>query len=254
MKACIYALILCFFFIHKLPTTPHDRIFPCSNKEKIEESIFEKTNQIRNLEINQGVTEEVLWLYNELGIDLFFLKDYLSALKTFDYILSEKMEDNHSLLIGASLWGKAICHACLDMSEEMIHDFEMLEIYFDHLFQCDCLSMSSHEPLAFSKRTFHSSDLQEKTKVVLANPSENISASECRERVRGSAKALKLFIGPLIKDPAKRAIFYAFIENLEAQGVRCCRHGTIWATCVMPLLQKLQDWKAFGIPSDPAWD
>jgi hypothetical protein len=72
--------------------------------------------------------------------------------------------------------------------------------------------------------------------------------------VHGSAEALKLFITPLIKDASKRFLFYSFIKSLEDAGYYCCKDGSIWTSCVAPLLDKLQKWKMVGIPADPAWD
>ncbi len=226
----------------------------CRRIAQIEEMFFREIQQIQDLESACGTTDEVLWLYNDLGISCFFGENYKLALDCFDHILQQKSHDEKNLLIGAALWGKAICHACLDMSEEMIQDFQALELYFQQVFHYNC--PSSRERLIFSSsnENFHYWDMFHSAKVEFANPNENVSAYECRERVRGSANALKLFIGPLVKNVAKRAIFMRFIDALEYQGMYCCHDGTIWATCVTPILQKLQDWKALGIPADPAWD
>ncbi len=39
----------------------------------------------------------------------------------------------------------------------------------------------------------------------------------------GSAKALRDFIAPLIRDAGKQIIFIQFINFLEDQGIYCCR-------------------------------
>ena len=88
----------------------------------------------------------------------------------------------------------------------------------------------------------------------LDNPNENISAAQCRDRVSGSAKALRDFIAPLIKDVGKQSVFILFINRMEGHGLDCCRDGSIWVTCVTPILQKLENWRVLGIPADPAWD
>lgn len=100
----------------------------------------------------------------------------------------------------------------------------------------------------------HLEALAIKTELKFAYPDEQVSVYECRDRVARCAQKVKLFVGPLIKDIARRAIFFTFIDALEDQGLYCCRDGSIWTSCVTPLLEKLQKWRMVGIPDDPAWD
>ncbi len=258
-KIFLYLLILSGFFINEISSSNQsDELLRSSSFEKIakiDEAILSETQQIQDLQSVYGVTDEVLWLYNQLGISYFFKGEYLSALDNFDYIFQQKYHDEQSLLIGAALWGKAICHACLDMSDEMMQDIHILESYFNSLFHYNCPSARNRKRLAFSDEQSHYSNWIMKTKQVqFANPNENISAAQCRDRVTGSAKALRDFIAPLIRDVGKQIIFIQFINVLEDRGIYCCRDGSIWVSCVTPIMQKLENWKVFGIPADPAWD
>lgn len=231
-----------------------EKVIVSEKTEEIDATIRYETEEIQKLQNIYGISDEVLWLYNELGISLFFKGDYQVALNNFDYILKKKIHEKENLLIGAALWGKALCHACLDMTEEMLQDFQMLELYFKHLFQFDCPSKRHRRIFASSNSVPSFSNLISSTKIEFAYPNEKISVAECRDRVRGSAEKLRLFIGPLIRDTAKRILFIKFIDALEEEGVFCCRDGSIWTTCVSPILEKLQKWKIIGVPADPAWD
>jgi hypothetical protein len=114
----------------------------------------------------------------------------LLALDRFDYILQQKWHDKENLLIGAAVWGKAMCHACLDMSDELVEDFRILEAYFSNLFRHNCRSVRDRKRFAFSDEKTHYSNWIMKTKQIeFTNPNENISAAQCRERVMGSARA-----------------------------------------------------------------
>lgn len=247
--------ILSGFFINEIFSASYrDNFLRLSSIIEIEETILDERQQIHDLQSVYGLTDEVLWLYNDLGISYFFKDEFLTALDKFDYILQQKQEDNESLLIGAALWGKAICHARLDMFDEMLQNLRLLESYFNHLFEYNCRS-EQRKQFMLSNEDFHLSHLIFKAKQVqFENPNENISAAQCRDRVVGSANAIKNFIAPLIKDPGKQIIFIQFINGLESQGLYCCRDGSIWVSCVTPMLQKLENWKIFGIPADPAWD
>lgn len=258
----LYLLMLGGCFINTIAgLNPNDELLTSvahSEKiAKIDEAIRCESQQIHDLQNAHGLTDKVLWLYNDLGISYFFKEEYSVALDQFDYILQQKYQDEESLLIGAALWGKALCHACLDMSDDMLQDLQILESYFSHLFRSSCRSAGDRKRFVFSGEPVHYSNLIMQTKnkpIRLDNPNENISAAQCRDRVGGTARTLKEFIAPFIKDVGKQIIFIQFINGLEIAGMDCCRDGSIWASCVMPLLQKLENWKVFGIPADPAWD
>ena len=237
-------------------------VFACDAKfsieilNEIDQAIQKETQQINKIDPYCNSTNDVtLELYNERGISYFAKREYKLALADFDHILETKSSINQmrDLVVGTALWGRALCHACLDMDENTYEDFDMLESYFRDIFQTDCACDSEKkDPVsrAVSRKGFHARTME----VKFANPNEKISIEECNDRIRGCAKKLRLFIGPLIKDVAKRTIFFAFINALEDQGLYCCRHGTFWTSCVTPILEKLQNWNAFGIPADPYWD
>ncbi|MCI0381751.1 MAG: hypothetical protein L0207_01675 [Chlamydiae bacterium] len=44
------------------------------------------------------------------------------------------------------------------------------------------------------------------------------------------------------------------IFDLENKCIRCCETGNFWTNCLSPIVSKLEKWRIFGIPSDPAWD
>ena len=221
----------------------------------IDETIRKEMDQICYLESFEGISDTVLWLYNDLGISHFFRGNFELALGNFAYILEATFSrnDKENVLIGAALWGRALCHACLDMENEMDQDLDMLKIYFENVFQ-DNQTCKSYKSFRIATKVPSYSDFIIQTKVEFAYPDEYISAAECRRRVIGSADKLKLFVAPLIKSTSKRVIFMQFIEALQEQGIYCCRDGTFWTTCVTPILEKLDKWKVVGIPADPAWD
>ncbi len=181
-KIFLFVLVLSGFFINEISSlNQSDEFLRPSSFEKIAEidqAILCETQQIQDLQSIYGVADEVLWLYNQLGISYFFRGEYLSALDKFDYILQQKSHDEESLLIGAALWGKAICHACLDMSDEMVQDIHVLESYFHGLFHYNCRSPREKKRLVFSDEQNHYSNWIMVTKQVqFANPNENISAA-----------------------------------------------------------------------------
>src|SRR5437899_7647832 len=83
--------------------------------EGIELLIEKETNQLRYLETFANPTsDQVLEFYNERGISYFVAKRYSLALADFNHILEVKCSQNRArdLLVGAALWGRALCHAC----------------------------------------------------------------------------------------------------------------------------------------------
>jgi hypothetical protein len=226
---------------------------------EIEGTIGQESETIRDLEVRYYSSSDrnaLLELYNERGISNFAVGSYKAALRDFNRILEEAFSFGYKRegIVGAALWGRALCHACLESDAEMIEDIEMLDRYLDELCNGDCQScfgVIEREP-EYSPLSPYQASVTLVAKYV--NPNEKLSIAECRERVTGTANALRLFIGPLIKDASKRGLFLSFIQGLEDKGLYCCREGSIWTTCINPLIEKLQRWKMVGIPANPAWD
>ncbi len=235
-----------FFFFLAFPLLIYAQV-----SDKIKESILYETRELEKLEsILHSSDDQVLELYNERAISYFAQQKYTLALADFNHILEEKIQtkDLQTIIIGEALWGRSLCHACLDMNNELAEDLTLLS-QFLRFFEEDCLCNDKKTILSSAGKNFIILPV-----VRFADPDENISAYECRERVRGSAEKVRLFLGPLLKDTVKRTLFLTFITGLENQGIACCRDGSIWATCVSPILNKLEKWHILGIPADPAWD
>jgi len=256
-----------FFFIALISSINMTEVYS-AEKNRSEQSAFYledleallalETEKIQELE--KGCDEIQLYeAYNERGMTFFLKKEYKWALRDFDFILegiplSSKIDYS---IFGAALWGRALSRACLGMGEAATDDLLMLCSLIDH-FQIGCCEKSESRreisTNSFSQASVLLCASDDDQWVKYANPHESISSRECRNRVFGTANALKNFLTPLIKDPGAQVTFMYFIDLLTQQGYNCCHDGSIWATCVKPLLAKLNKWRAFGIPADPYWD
>jgi hypothetical protein len=189
------------------------------------ESNFSTINELSDIGIFNS--------YNERGLDYFFEEKYSHALEDFNKVLERGLthSDLDDVLLGSALWGRTLCHAYLGLENATIEDIQLLRDFFIETRQC----------------------ISNRTEVKCANPNENISKNSCEERVVGTANAMRI-LAVAIKKSELGFLVNQFIDELEKVGIRCCRDGSFWTSCVTPLLEKLEKWKAFGIPSDPYWD
>lgn len=79
----------------------------------------------------------------------------------------------------------------------------------------------------------------------------------CQDSVEKTSAALQDLIC-FVPKMEVQLVLRRLIDNLEAEGLRCCARGSGWKTCVGPLAKKLsiweQKWKLLNVPPDPTWD
>lgn len=199
---------------------------------------------IENIEKDKNGIEE-LNTRNLNGVNHLFAGDLLEALNDFDFVIERKSSISDELY-GLALWGRVFCHAYLGELHQVEEDIRLLNRFF---IERKCACERSHD---FYWQTRQ--DLVHQTSVVIyANPDEKISQHECIARVVGTANSLKAMCAAITRSDIQYLLIKV-IEAMEELGIRCCENGTFWTTCVTPLIEKLQKWKVFGIPADPAWD
>jgi hypothetical protein len=175
MNCITMSLLLAIIAAFCKPISAYTNYQPVTQEDiivtEIDEIIQKEAQQINEMEqLYSANDDRVLELYNEQGISYFVKGDYYSALMNFNHILeikSSSQEMGH-LIVGSALWGRALCHACLDLTEETIHDLKLLEEFFLNPFRC------------YEREKELTSDYKEKivakTKAKFANPNEKISA------------------------------------------------------------------------------
>ncbi len=142
----------------------------------------------------------------------------LNYFENKDYISAliefERCEETDSVLLG-----KALCHACLNEQEETEETLGRLHILLVDIHPC----------------------------------SDETPSEECRRKVRESSGELKRYVACYVSNAAIAWIFNSFIDGLEKAGLYCCKKGSMWTTCAAPIVDKLKNWKEWGIPTLP-WE
>ncbi len=203
------------------------------------------------------------------GIDLYFLEDFEEAVKIFDFVAQEYPSQCVSeVAYGSALWGLLFCHAALSHEDLVYSYMNLIHDFFIKTRSC-CGRHISMQQLYGNQRVqiLRSRNYQDgewfdrnpgerapDPEAKFADPNEkNVSVQDCIDRVNGTAKAIKYGICH-IKNRQAIFILNEFIDNIARSCINCCVRGGIWTACVGPIVAKLQKWRIFGIPDDPAWD
>jgi hypothetical protein len=131
----------------------------------------------------------------------------------------------------AALFGEAICALALGKHE----------IADQHLQEVACASCREKEQ-----------NLPPTTKT----EQEQLSAYDCRQRVRKVAKDLRYLVEKMIADTVpgffkKIRTFRQlnpYIDNLERNGLTCCQNKQTEEGCAEPLVEQLKLWNSEGLP------
>jgi hypothetical protein len=159
----------------------------------------------------------------EDGIDSINQHDYSQAFEHFH--LAAKSGNS------AALFGKAICALALGKHE----------IAAEHLKELACAACHQEE-----QNLPHVSETEK----------EQISAYDCRQRVRKVAKDLRYLVEKVVADTVpgffqKIRTFRQlnpYIDQLERNGLTCCKNHQTEEGCTEPLVEQLKLWNSEGLP------
>lgn len=220
----------------------------CPDREEIQQYI-QNCHQ-GSIEVSQKVS---------YALDLFENQEFEKAATHFNHVLINDYHLASKIDLGTAIWGSLLCAAILDDSQVFEERFSQAYAFFidpqDERMVANALSSQELIILA-SNNTWKSRPGNEKKpdpEVKFANPNEKITISDCIDRVKGVATALKFGIA-FVKKGHYAFILNTFVETLQEKCIDCCKSGEFWTSCVSPILLKLNKWKLLGIPDDPAWD
>ncbi|MBS0648891.1 MAG: hypothetical protein JSS10_06695 [Verrucomicrobia bacterium] len=161
----------------------------------------------------------------EEGIRSLKNKEYKKASQHF-----EKAAPMHHKLPSPH-FGKALCEVALGhydkVAQEMEKAHQMLGV------------LSNAENLDLTPQT----------------PEEQISAYQCRQKVRKASQKLRLFVERMVADSVpgffqKIQMFRQlnpYIDSLERSGLLCCQSGNTAECCREPLVRQLELWNSEGL-------
>ena len=171
-----------------------------------------------------------LFLLSSLQGDAF--KDGIESIKQKDY----SQASGHFHLAArsgnsAALFGEAICLIALGEHE----------VAAEHLQKLACASCDQEE---------------QNLPPAISTEEEQISAYNCRQRVRKVAKELRYLVEKMIADTVpgffqKIRTFRQlnpYIDNLERNGLACCQNQQNGNGCTEPLVEQLKLWNSEGLP------
>ncbi len=83
---------------------------------------------------------------------------------------------------------------------------------------------------------------------------EQISAYQCRQRVREMASRMRTQAEKMVRDKVPNIFqkikilrqLYPYIDTLERNGIKCCQSGQSCKCCVEPLVQEMKLWNSKG--------
>jgi hypothetical protein len=159
----------------------------------------------------------------EEGIKLINQKDYVQASRHFH--LAAKSGNS------AALFGEAICLIALGKHE----------IAAEHLQKLACGSCREEE---------------QNLPPAITTEEEQLSAYNCRQRVRKVAKELRYLVEQMVADTVpgffqKIRTFRQlnpYIDSLERNGLACCQNRLNGNGCTEPLVEQLKLWNSEGLP------
>ncbi|MES2345345.1 MAG: tetratricopeptide repeat protein [Chlamydiota bacterium] len=170
---------------------------------------------------------------HDRGMEHYCTGNYDLALEDFNQVLERFYDiEIEKHLIPSSLWGQALCYACLEEDREAIFALEKLDLFLNSYVCDECQGISIMPCVQYAQRN------------------KPIPIPDCIDRVQGTAHQMRGLCSS-IKNKDTLRIFHKFIDGLEASGIRCCTHGDFWTECVDPLIQRWFKWKGYGLPANP---
>ncbi|MFI5422243.1 MAG: hypothetical protein ACHQ1H_14865 [Nitrososphaerales archaeon] len=159
----------------------------------------------------------------EDGIESIHQKDYVQATKHF----------HHAAISGnrAALFGEVICEVALGKHE----------LANEHLKELSCASCREEE-----QKPSTPSEIEK----------EQISAYDCRQRVRKVTKDLRDLVEKIVADTVSGLFqkiqtfrrLNPYIDQLERNGLDCCKNKQSEKPCTEPLVEQLKLWNSEGLP------
>ena len=159
----------------------------------------------------------------EDGIDSINQKEYLQASKHFHLAASSGNS--------AALFGEAICAVALGNRKAAA----------EHLQELACVSCNKEKQnLSPPKKT----------------EKEQVSAYDCRQRVRKVTKDLRNLSEKIVADTVPGFLqkiqtfrrLNPYIDQLERNGLACCQNNQTENPCTEPLVEQLKLWNSEGLP------
>ena len=238
MRTALLLLIWCFVFSTNRLTsrelnpfaTREDPItknrFFCRQEALIHEQM-QKDDRVSYLEsIDQRARDRLLT--GELNL----------AIEDFSHLLSfldPEIDDDRNL-VASALWGRMMCYAYSDSPERAHDDIQLIRAIFIDPYQCDC-----NKSLESSGKTNLTTSFTPRQSILAnyADPSERLTPAECRERVKGTATAARMF-AMKIKVPGVQLLVIEIIDDLASLGYNCCYDAPEWTKCLDPIVNAWQ--------------
>ncbi|MGH2638850.1 MAG: hypothetical protein ACRDF4_06155, partial [Rhabdochlamydiaceae bacterium] len=79
----------------------------------------------------------------------------------------------------------------------------------------------------------------------------------CRRQIREVANQMRRTTEKLVQNTVSGVfekikmlrLLYPFIDTLEQIAMDCCQSHLPWSCCTYPLLEQIETWNSFGLPS-----
>lgn len=168
-------------------------------------------------------------LRNQRGLFLFLSNEYDAAIEDFEFVI-ERFENKtmkNCSLYASALWGKFLTHAFSDDIDKSIADlFLIRKLFLDG--DCNCKKKITSSTATFDGRVSI-------IKVAdFANPKEHLTPEECKQRVKGTAIAMRALCLK-IPNASVRFATEVSINELEQKAYSCCEREH-WTECLSPII------------------
>ncbi|GEM_PF-5354746 len=217
------------------------------------------SNYITHIHCQQAKETELSELYNARGIRYFCAGLLQEAIDDFNQVLNiighKEVPEMSSM--GLAIWGRMLCHAYQNCEEEAIQDLNLFRSYF--LSECSpCLNSQENEPnwplysdcnyqgnrmlykrlskFLYSHATIDNLRFSDNLQLIaqFADPNERLSSSECKFRVRETAKIMRL-LSAKIKNTYLVGLVNLAISDIEDFMCNCCDRNH-WTECLSPII------------------
>lgn len=174
-------------------------------------------------------------LRNTRAIAYLYAEEFDLALNDFNHVLESQDLLIEEMDIGLALWGRLLCHAFENNTEEAYADCQLIRTLF---INCDCCHADGKNERVLQSRG---------TAIVpiakFVYPQERISKWECHDRTSNIADKMRSLVD-YIDSWIIRKLVLELIDELASRGHKCCERGNDWTECLGPIAdawKKLED-------------
>ena len=242
MGKALLLLICCFMFSSHPLTSNESRSFSTLEDSSTKSKILYKRESLIREPMQKDSRLGYLESIDQQAIDRLFTGELNLAIEDFSYVLSfldPEIDDDRNL-VASALWGRMLCYAYSDSPERAYDDIQLIKEIFIDPYQCDCdkgLDSSVGITLTSSVTS------RPCTLAKYAAPNEKLTPTQCKERVRGTAAAAKVF-AMKIRDTGVQLLVIEIIDQLASFGYNCCSDAPEWTQCLNPVVNAWQTLKA----------